>query len=363
MALSPPTSIKKWLLKGGQLLVTLACFVWLYQKMDVASLQQHLHNLRWEWLVAGVASFWLLLAVSAWRWKMLIAGLVGHHAHLSHDHLSHERHSDSPHSDHAPPPQQPPQPQPQPQPNIPPLRRLYAYYQVGAFFNQVLPGSVSGDFIRAFYLRPITRGLTLSLSVVLVERLLGLGVLLAMAVVAALLLAKSLGDLPFIGLLLAGMSLGYLAGCWVVARLPLPHLRFQGWQEIRRKLLGARGALTKTLTNPPLLGRIMLLSLLVQLLFVSGLWLNANALGIGGLNAVALFVIWPVTSVLLMVPISLAGWGVRESLLVFYFGYQGMAAESALALSLLCGVSTLLASLPGGLIWWRLPLPSRLSSH
>ena len=53
MASSPPTSIKKWLLKGGQLLVTLACFVWLYQKMDVASLQQHLHNLRWEWLVAG----------------------------------------------------------------------------------------------------------------------------------------------------------------------------------------------------------------------------------------------------------------------------------------------------------------------
>jgi hypothetical protein len=35
---SSPISIKKWPLKGGQLLVTLACFVWLYQKMDVASL-------------------------------------------------------------------------------------------------------------------------------------------------------------------------------------------------------------------------------------------------------------------------------------------------------------------------------------
>ncbi|MCA3249553.1 MAG: flippase-like domain-containing protein [Rhodospirillaceae bacterium] len=362
MASSPPISIKKWLLKGGQLLVTLACFVWLYQKMDVASLQQHWHDLRWEWLGAAVASFWLLLAVSAWRWKILIAGLVDHHARLADDHLSNECQPNSPPLDQAPPPRQP-KPDLQPQPNIPPLRRLYAYYQVGAFFNQVLPGSVSGDFVRAFYLRPITRGLTLSLSVVLVERLLGLGVLLAMAGVAALLLAKSLGDLPFIGLLLAGMSLGYLAGCWVVARLPLPHLRFQGWQEIRRKLLGARGALTKTLTNPPLLGRIMLLSLLVQLLFISGLWLNANALGIGGLNAVALLVIWPVTNVLLMVPISLAGWGVRESLLVLYFGYQGMAAESALALSLLCGVSTLLASLPGGLIWWRLPLPGRLPAQ
>jgi hypothetical protein len=74
-----------------------------------------------------------------------------------------------------------------------------------------------------------------------------------------------------------------------------------------------------------------------------------------------LLVVWPVTSVLLTLPISLAGWGLREGVLVFFLTRQGLSVESALALSLLNGVTILLASLPGGLLWWAMP-PAKLAS-
>lgn len=50
-------------------------------------------------------------------------------------------------------------------------------------------------------------------------------------------------------------------------------------------------------------------------------------------------------------PISIAGWGVREGAMVAAFSLIGVAAEGALALSLLFGLLVVVTSLPGGVIW------------
>jgi len=53
----------------------------------------------------------------------------------------------------------------------------------------------------------------------------------------------------------------------------------------------------------------------------------------------------------MIMPVSIAGWGVRESGMVIGLGYFGVHSESALALSVLYGISTLLVTIPGLFLW------------
>ncbi len=52
-----------------------------------------------------------------------------------------------------------------------------------------------------------------------------------------------------------------------------------------------------------------------------------------------------------MIPISFAGWGIREGAMVTLFAFAGVNADTALALSLAFGVALLAVSLPG-CAWW-----------
>ena len=70
-------------------------------------------------------------------------------------------------------------------------------------------------------------------------------------------------------------------------------------------------------------------------------------------------VVPPVTLIQLL-PVSLAGWGVRETALVVALGSCGVPAEAALATSILLGMCMILVGLPGGLIWlvgWDITRP------
>ena len=55
------------------------------------------------------------------------------------------------------------------------------------------------------------------------------------------------------------------------------------------------------------------------------------------------------------IPISFAGWGLREGAMVALFAFAGLGAGTALALSLAFGALFLAASLPGCALWpaWR----------
>jgi len=53
---------------------------------------------------------------------------------------------------------------------------------------------------------------------------------------------------------------------------------------------------------------------------------------------------------LTLLPISIAGWGVREAAVVSIFGTFGVPAEQALVVSVLFGLSLTVAAIPGGLL-------------
>jgi hypothetical protein len=52
-----------------------------------------------------------------------------------------------------------------------------------------------------------------------------------------------------------------------------------------------------------------------------------------------------------IVPISIGGWGLRELAVVSLLGNLGVAPENALLFSVCFGLTLLLGSLPGALVW------------
>ena len=73
---------------------------------------------------------------------------------------------------------------------------LLPQYYIGSFFNNLLPTSTGGDLFRMYYIYKRGHGAALAVSPVIVERVIGLVILVGMAVVA----------LPFLQ--------ADLSGCW-----------------------------------------------------------------------------------------------------------------------------------------------------
>jgi uncharacterized membrane protein YbhN (UPF0104 family) len=52
-----------------------------------------------------------------------------------------------------------------------------------------------------------------------------------------------------------------------------------------------------------------------------------------------------------MLPISIAGWGVREATMGLAFGYAGLMSNEGVNVSLLFGAVSFLVGIFGGLVW------------
>ena len=62
-------------------------------------------------------------------------------------------------------------------------------------------------------------------------------------------------------------------------------------------------------------------------------------------------VLTPPVFLLMTLPISIAGWGVREGAMVTAFALIGIPAEDALVMSILLSLAAIVMALPGGVVW------------
>lgn len=219
---------------------------------------------------------------------------------------------------------------------------------IGQFFGQALPGGVGGDAVRVWLL--VRRGVRVgpSVSSVLLDRLAGLGTLLILIAIALPALFSFADDgharLGVVLVLVAGgAGFGVLVGLSYV-----PHFatRWPRMRALAEEIARARRASFA----PRTVISALLLSLVVHLLLLLSIFLLARALGLD-LTPLACFALVPPVILLSALPISIAGWGVREGAMVAALGFAGIQAGDALALSVLFGIATLLVSLSGSVVW------------
>src|SRR4029079_1720873 len=92
------------------------------------------------------------------------------------------------------------------------------------------------------------------------------------------------------------------------------------------------------------------ISVLVHLLTALAAWCAAGSIGADVPLLYTIFLVPPVILVT-VVPISIAGWGVREGAMIAAFGYAGLPPGDGLIVSLLFGAGYFIMGAAGGLIW------------
>ncbi|HLI10253.1 MAG TPA: lysylphosphatidylglycerol synthase transmembrane domain-containing protein [Alphaproteobacteria bacterium] len=229
-----------------------------------------------------------------------------------------------------------------------PFRKTFPLVLIGLFFNLTLPSSVGGDAVRMWKAhRAGLDGATAIVSV-MIDRLVAL-VALFLLVAAAMPIMFAIvedqrartGVILLLALGFVGLPVGMM-----LDRLPAALQRF----KLVRGLTHLSASLRHILITPRWAVPTLLLSLVNQGGNILVVYILAIGLGIG-VDWRACLLIVPLTLLVSVLPISIAGWGVREGAFVAGFGMVGVASQQALALSVLFGLLGIIISLPGGIVW------------
>ena len=220
---------------------------------------------------------------------------------------------------------------------------------IGHFFNQALPSSVGGDAMRVWC--AYRAGLVLSIAVktVVVDRLLSLVSLLVLAAIGLPWLLDIVID-PVARWALSSVVLAGLAGAaafLALARLPRFALR---WRAVRA-LVDVAKLSRKVLSHLRYAVPVVGLSIMSFLGFAVIVYAIARAMQIDVTVRDCVLLVPPVILVT-VIPVSIAGWGLREGAMVVAFGFINVPAGAAFAMSVLFGLTLAVASLPGSLLWW-----------
>jgi glycosyltransferase 2 family protein len=218
---------------------------------------------------------------------------------------------------------------------------------IAAFFNQVLPSTVGGDAARIVLAARAGNGWRKATYSVLLDRFVGV-LALAIIVTAGLYWSFGLISNPIGRLVLLAVGLGSLAAAGAFLALGSLAL-LQRWGVTRRLAelaVLARNLLFSRVSAPA----VLFLSLLIHLMTAAIAWSAAQAVAAQLSYLDALLLVLPVM-LIVTVPISVAGWGVRESALVLAFFYAGLPESDGLLVSVLMGGAMFAVGIIGGLVW------------
>lgn len=227
--------------------------------------------------------------------------------------------------------------------------QAFRYNMIGAFFNQTLPSTIGGDAMRLWLVRRTGTDWRAATYSVLVDRAIGL-IALALIVVASLpwsyeLIGNAHGRLALllidIGAISAGLgflAFGRLPWSWLKTFWPLRHIH--ACSVIANQVIFNRGSGPK----------IAVLSSLIHVMAVVIAWCAVRSIAAPAAFE-QLFMLVPPIMLITMLPISIAGWGVREATMMVAFGYAGLAQTDGTVVSLLFGASSFIVGAIGGLVW------------
>lgn len=215
--------------------------------------------------------------------------------------------------------------------------KLFSLCLIGSFFNTVLPGIVGGDAVKAYYLSKETGASSTAVASVFMDRYIGFAALILLGILAYPLGFRYFGS-SRIEWILPMIALSFIAGSLVVFGLRIGS-RF-------RFLAGIHAYLQQYRNRRDVLTRTLLLSLLVQILNFSAVYVISLGLKLE-VPLLSIFLFIPIITTLATLPISLSGLGVREVSFVLLFGLLGVSPVQATALSFAWYLSIVGGSLPG----------------
>ena len=317
---------KRWVRIAGTALVTGLAVAYLLWKVNLGKTAHTIASASIGWLALSALLTFVTVPPQAWRWRMLL-GARGIHESFAW------------------------------------LNRAYfVSYAVG----QVLPTGVGGDASRIYETSRRHPGFGSPVAgSVLLERAIGGAVTLVLAGIGIVL---AIGDYPIgpylwiellfvVGTIFAGVVV-FSARLRRHLRRFVPLLRRMKIERLVRAIYeGVHGYRYHTST----LLVVGLITMGAQLCRIAAIWAGGRAVGVE-VGIRPYIVLGPLLFLVMLVPFTINGLGVREAFFVSFLGRLGVDPDAAFATGLIFFLMTLLLALPGlMIILWegfrRAPVP------
>ncbi len=260
--------------------------------------------------IRGASLFWICLSfslhslgllISAYRWQILI--------HAQNDHV--------------------------------PLGFLAKSYLVGNFFNLFLPTRFGGDVVRILDGSKHSKSVLKSTAIVFVERLSGIFVLLLFALLASLFRLDIAQRLPVIWISLGVGFLGLSAILFFflpISKILLNIIPKKGIiGKLRQKIYAFREIVFVYKEKRGALLKALFWAFCLQINVILHYYFVGKALHID-ISFIDYFIFIPIVLIILTIPITINGLGLREALYMTIFASYGISSSAAVSFSLIADI-------------------------
>lgn len=215
-------------------------------------------------------------------------------------------------------------------------------YFKGSFFNQGLPTSIGGDAIRVIDVARNGHRKRDAFIGVFIDRVLGLVGLLSLNLVANYFLPELLPEKLFlmINIIVISGLFGFICFIYIHKIKSLYKNRLLNY------ILRVSERLNQILHNARAIFFHLIVGVLIHLFSIINIYLVGQSVGLE-YDVLTMAVIVPPVVLLTLIPVSLAGWGIREGAMIGLFGLIGAAQANVLSMSIIYGIILIIASLPG----------------
>lgn len=307
--------MNRTLLLAVKLVLSVGLLVYLLRSVDLEDVFRHVREGEHPVFVVALVIYATVLLLSTVRWKILLDALG----------------------------------------SSPPFRVLGQSYMVATFFNNFLPSNVGGDVVRVRDAAKAAGSHTASLTVAVLDRVIGFVALYFIAAAAFLTGGSLVRALAGARVILLGLTAVFIVLGAIFLRSGLVTAIIQGaglkrFPWLYDKFESVQAAVNAYRARKTALLEAFLLSLVLQFLGVAYFFMVARALKIP-LEFGACLLMVPLCTLIQAIPISFNGWGLREGVYVVYFSQVGLPRESALAFSIVAAGLVVLLSISGMFVW------------
>jgi uncharacterized protein (TIRG00374 family) len=299
-----------------QIALGAALIGYLVWRIDIRETINELANSNPWYVLAAAVIFTLTLVPMAWRWKLLLDSKGIRE----------------------------------------PFSWLLKLYYIGYSVSQVLPTGIGGDAVRILEharRRPNRRGEVA--GAVLMERAVGsAGTLVVVALGLALAIGRYDNIQLFTRVAFVSMAVTVVFTIVIFSRRAHDFLQRHVFPrgagiKLHRPMSSLWSALHGYRHEPKALGLALVATVVVQFVRMVAIWLCGEAVGLD-LSILVYVILGPLLFLVMMVPITINGLGVRETFFVVFLGRFGVAPDAAFAAGFLFFAVTLVAAIPGGII-------------
>ncbi len=236
------------------------------------------------------------------------------------------------------------------------LTELMKFYLVSNFFNHFLPTRFGGDIIRIADTRDMDEGTSASMAIVFIERISGIFILIIFALISSIIRMNFVEDLHFLWLIIIAGLLGIIFLYILIKKLPVNYfLKFNPkYKKLKLFLVKFNSfhiIIKGNLLKDKVLLKVLFWGFILQLNVIIHYYLIGLSLGVN-IPFIDYFLIISILLIVLSVPISVNGIGVREFVLTKFFTIYGFTNPAiAISFSFLDMLFNLILGIIGGIIY------------